>query len=165
MTVPRPSKPLAADSNSAGRTAFPKPTKRPKAPRKAIARYVRPKAKRSTPRRTGRVLAPWYLAIVRKLQCCAPHTIETAHDLNYPSDPHHTRSRGAGGSDFDAIPMWRCCHLDVEALSGVFKGATRTTLRWFYALKVAETRATVARIVNVQNVEDYKPTQPLKATP
>lgn len=32
-----------------------------------------------------------------------------------PSNPHHVRSRGAGGTDADAVPLCELCHRDVHA--------------------------------------------------
>lgn len=31
-----------------------------------------------------------------------------------PSDPHHVRTRGAGGSDYYSIPLCRRCHTEAH---------------------------------------------------
>lgn len=156
--------------SSAAEPAHPKPTKRPKkarlrGPKCAQCKHVhgnRDKTgkkdtcwqcgcfvfkwpaplprKRAKLRRSKRKVDAAYLAYVRTLPCCAPHTWATAHDLGFPSDPHHTKSRGAGGSDRDTIPLWRGCHRDVEAFAGAFRGWNKAQLREWYAAQVEATQ-------------------------
>lgn len=40
---------------------------------------------------------------IRQLPCIACHAAA-------PSDPHHVRSRGAGGTSKDLVPLCRHCH-------------------------------------------------------
>ena len=46
--------------------------------------------------------------LVRGYACCAC-------GAQPPSNPHHVRSRGAGGTDADAVPLCELCHRDVHA--------------------------------------------------
>lgn len=84
-SLPRPSKPL----------------KRGPAPK----RKTRPKAKRATPRKSGRVLNPAYLASVRTMPCYAC-------GRPGPSDPDHMGPHPLGrkADDDTAVPLDRACH-------------------------------------------------------
>lgn len=107
---------------------FPKPHKRAPKPRKPLPR------RRVKPRRTNRVIDTAYLAWIRTLPCSAPHPVRFPGFCGAtPVDPHHTKSRGAGGSDRECLPFCRACHRDVEALAGVFKRWDRKQLRDWYA--------------------------------
>lgn len=44
-----------------------------------------------------------YAEAIRNLPCAACHS-------SPPSDPHHVRSRGAGGTKRDLVPLCRECH-------------------------------------------------------
>jgi hypothetical protein len=44
-----------------------------------------------------------YLDFIRSLPCC---------NCGKKSDPHHTKTRGSGGSDLTAIPCCRECHTE-----------------------------------------------------
>lgn len=47
-------------------------------------------------------------AWIRQLNCCAcGHT---------PSEPHHVRSRGAGGTSKDLVPLCGVCHRAVHSM-------------------------------------------------
>lgn len=50
-----------------------------------------------------------YLNIVRAQPCCVC-------PARPPSDPHHTKSRGAGGLDGGAIPMCRHHHIEIDVI-------------------------------------------------
>lgn len=54
-----------------------------------------------------RMRSPAYLAWVRTLPCCACQA--TA-----PSEPHHVRTKAAGGSDWDTVPLCRVCHSEAH---------------------------------------------------
>ena len=130
----------------------PKPARKPKKPRKALPRR-RVKPRRKYP---GRI-DDTYRQFVRSLSCCAPHVYQTADDLvdsevciwlrfdpadpdHTGVDPHHTRSRAAGGSDYDCIPLSRTCHRQVERFTVQFKHWTKASRAEWYAAMVWDTR-------------------------
>lgn len=126
--------------------AFPKPTPRaPLRPGQRRRRYIR--QRRATPRRSGRVVDRAHLDAVRSLPCCGVHVYRTPDGALVQlfhhagkSDPHHTISRGAGGSDLAVIPLARQCHRDVETLQGAYKDWTKAQRAAWYAEKVRETQ-------------------------
>lgn len=89
---------------------------------------------------------PAYLAIVRKLRCCA-------RDLGTPCrgriDAHHPRhlARGAGlkAPDDCAIPLCRWHHVfELHANAGAFKRWSKQQLRGWQDIRVREARQVVA---------------------
>jgi hypothetical protein len=50
-----------------------------------------------------------YLDHVRSLDC-----VSCNHSLVTQSDPHHLTTRGAGGSDYTAVPMCRLHHDEIH---------------------------------------------------
>jgi hypothetical protein len=50
-------------------------------------------------------------ALCRSLPCCIC--------FGSPSDPHHVRSRGAGGKDEDTVPLCRLHHTEVHQKGAV----------------------------------------------
>lgn len=72
-------------------------------------------------------------ALCRALPCCACGAPP-------PSDPHHVRSRGAGGLDCDTVPLCRLCHgqIHTTALIGVKGG-------WVYPSVLKVVAAGLAR--------------------
>jgi hypothetical protein len=52
-----------------------------------------------------------YADVIRGLPCCVCQAPP-------PSDPHHVRSRGAGGTKRDLIPVCRTCHTLIHSGHG-----------------------------------------------
>ena len=48
-----------------------------------------------------------YAEVIRQSECCAC-------SKSPPSDPHHVRARGAGGTKKDLVPLCRDCHNTVH---------------------------------------------------
>jgi hypothetical protein len=59
-------------------------------------------------KRTKREIVPEHLEKIRKMDCLACGLS--------PCDPHHTVSRGAGGSDKTCIPLCREHHVEIHAI-------------------------------------------------
>lgn len=66
---------------------------------------LRRKAKK--PKRTGREIDELFLAFIRRQSCAVPLCGKLA-------EPHHLKTRGAGGSDLTCIPLCRYHHMDVH---------------------------------------------------
>lgn len=60
---------------------------------------------------------------IRSLPCCACGAAG-------PSDPHHVRSRGAGGTSADLAPLCRGCHREIHQI-----GVETFAAKWFLDLR------------------------------
>ena len=49
--------------------------------------------------------------LVRWMPCCVPACI-----ARLPSDPHHAKSRGAGGTSADLVPLCHPHHVEIHAV-------------------------------------------------
>ncbi len=67
------------------------------------------KKKRSGKRRSGREESPEFLGFVRLFLCATPGCDADSH-------AHHLKSRGAGGSDFTAVPLCWFHHSEIHQL-------------------------------------------------
>jgi hypothetical protein len=103
--------------------AHPKPLKRPRKPRRALARYVRPKAKRATPRRTPyKTSDPKREAWCRGQPCINRTTmIGNSKACAGPIDAAHLGPRAHAR----CAPQCRKHHSEWHAASGFSKGWKR----------------------------------------
>lgn len=112
---------------------------------KPLARRTRLAPKRATPRRSGRVENPHYIAWLRAQRCGVPFILkDAAGPCGGPVDPEHKREgvgMGQRASDADA---WACCrahHDQRHDGRGVFATMTRADLRVFIRAQIAMCRA------------------------
>ena len=56
-----------------------------------------------------RFISEPYLEFIRKQKCCSC-------GAPAKNDPHHTDSKGSGGSDLSAVPLCRKCHSECHNL-------------------------------------------------
>lgn len=77
-----------------------------------------------------------YLAYIRSQPCLLAGRSwfgrnggEHVHRCNSPSDPHHVKTKGAGGHDRDTVPLCRAAHTEVHTI-GTQSFATRYGLDW-----------------------------------
>ena len=89
-----------------------------------------------------RVTDEGFLTFVRSRYCCVPGCV--APD----TDPHHTKSRGSGGSDYTAIPLCRVHHNEIhvigswrfETLRGLGLATVSINLLEEYLIKIQDLR-------------------------
>lgn len=93
--------------------AQPKPVKRPKKPRRFIARNVRPKVKRATTRRSKRIRDLVYLAWMIRTQPCAARGVGACGG-GWVTEADHVGRRPLGRkcSDRETIPLCSAHHRD-----------------------------------------------------
>jgi hypothetical protein len=79
--------------------------------------------------------------VVRWMNCCLPRC-----RARPPSDPHHVRSRGAGGTAKDLVPLCHAHHVEVHAAGRrTFEEAHGVDLRTVAALTAASVAVVLRR--------------------
>jgi hypothetical protein len=93
---------------------------------------------------------PDYLAWLRLQMCRAPIAPHPGGDAHHARHDEHGASLGGHlkAPDRRAISLCRCCHNDLHALAGPFKGWTRKGVRDFVDAQIAQQRAEYLRQQN-----------------
>lgn len=120
----------------------------PLAPGKPPRRKAWPKRKRSTKRKSERVIDVEYREIVKTLPCRVAVTMpQYARDCYGPIDPDHQGKKTAMGQKCDdtlTAPMCRKHHGEREDYAGPFKGWTGDQMRAWLDEQIGATAALVA---------------------
>lgn len=119
--------------------------------RAPIARSGRPRARRATPRRSGRVLDPDFMAWVRGQSCLLAHVGGCQGRVE--ADHAGPRPLGRKASDDTTIPLCTGHHRQRTDARGYFAGFSAAAMREWCAVAIANTQrdraAWVAAIASV----------------